>query len=66
MVILNKIDGNEILVNCDEIETIEKNHDTTISLRSGKKVIVKQSFDEIIQKVVDYKKLIFNKELETK
>jgi flagellar protein FlbD len=55
MIVLNKITGAEIVVNADEIETIETGHDTVISLKSGKKLIVSDTAAEIIEKVIEYK-----------
>lgn len=64
MIVLNKIDGSEILVNSDEIETADNNHDTTITLKNGKKIIVRQSFEEIIKKVIEFRKEINSKYIE--
>ena len=56
MIVLTKIDKSEILVNSDEIEIAEQSHDTTISFKSGKKIIVCESYSQIIQKVTEFKK----------
>ena len=56
MIILTKIDGNTIVVNADEIETVETMHESVISLKTGKKIIVTESSDEIILRVIDYHK----------
>jgi flagellar protein FlbD len=56
MIILTKIDNSEILINADEIESADSGHDTTITCKSGKKIIVKEKYSEIIQKVINYKK----------
>ena len=61
MIKLSKVDGREIIVNADEIETIETQYDTTISLKSGKKIIVREQSKEIIDKVIEFKKLCFSK-----
>ena len=59
MVILTKIDKRLITINADEIETIDSSHDSTITLKTGKKIIVNETAEEIIQKVVDYRKKCF-------
>jgi flagellar protein FlbD len=59
MIKLTKVDGNEFYVNADEIETVESSYDTTISLKSGKKIIVKDRPEDIRAKVIEYKKLCF-------
>ncbi len=56
MIILTKIDNSKILINSDEIEIAEQSHDTTISFKSGKKIIVCETYSEIIAKVIEYKR----------
>jgi flagellar protein FlbD len=60
MIDLTKLDGETFMLNCELIETIEEKPDTIISTTSGKKYIVKESTDEIIDKIVKYKKKIFS------
>jgi uncharacterized protein YlzI (FlbEa/FlbD family) len=60
MIILTKIDRSQILVNSDEIEIAEHSHDTTISFKSGKKIIVSESYSEIIRKVAEFKRTCQN------
>lgn len=55
MITLTKIDGRSIVVNADEIETVESFHDTTLSLKSGRKIIVSESPGIIIDRVVGYR-----------
>jgi flagellar protein FlbD len=55
MIKLTRIDGSRLIVNADEIETVESLHDTTISLKTGKKIIVRETDDEIIALVVDFR-----------
>jgi flagellar protein FlbD len=42
------------------IETIEALPDTTITLINGRKYIVKESAEEVVQRVIEYKRKIFN------
>ncbi len=58
MIILTKIDDNQIMVNAEEIETVETAHDTIITLRSGRKIIVKENSATIKEKTIEYKKSI--------
>ena len=55
MVKLTKINGQEFFINSDLMEFIESTPDTIISLTTGKKIIVKESAEEVIQKIIDYK-----------
>lgn len=60
MIRLTRIDGRWFFLNADLIETVETLPDTTITLINGKKYIVKESAEEVVQKVIEYKRKIFN------
>ena len=45
--------------NDDLIESIESRPDTTITLVNGKKIIVKESLEEVFQKVLEFRKVSF-------
>lgn len=55
-----RFDGSELVINADLIETIEATPDTVITLATGRKVVVSDSVETIIKKVVDYKQAIFH------
>ena len=59
MVEVTKINGQKILVNPDLMETAEETPDTVISLTTGKKIIVKESRQEVKNLVKAYRKEIF-------
>lgn len=59
MVELTKLNGNKILINSDLIESVEETPDTVISFTTGKKIIVKESRQDIKNLVISYKKDIF-------
>lgn len=56
MVSLTRLDGQAIIVNADEIETIESPHNTTLGLISGKKIIVRETPEQIVERVIDYRR----------
>ena len=58
MIELNKIGGNTVLVNCDLIEYVEETPDTVVTLTTGRKIIVKESRQEIKNLVKCYKQEI--------
>ncbi len=60
MITLTKIDGRPVTVNADEIETVETTYDSTVSLKSGRKIIVKETFDEIRNKTIEYRRECFS------
>ena len=59
MITLTKLDGMEFVLNCDLIEEIFANPDTTIRLVDDRIVIVKETVAEIVQKTIDYRKQVF-------
>ena len=59
MVELTRINGTKILVNPDLMELVEETPDTVITLTTGKKIIVKESRQEIKNLVKSYRKDIF-------
>lgn len=64
MVRLTQLNGEEIVVNAELIETIEKAHDTIVTLTTSRKVRVREGFEEIIGKVVEYRRRISGPDLE--
>ena len=55
MITVTKINDRDIVVNCDLIELIETTPDTTLTTTTGRKIIVLESVDEVLNKVVAYK-----------
>ncbi len=58
MIRVTRLNDTELIVNSNMIEFIESIPDTIISLVDGKKIMVKESPDEIIKRVADFQKLI--------
>ena len=61
MIELTKLNGVKILVNPHLFETVEETPDTVITLTTGKKIIVKESRQEIKSLVELYKKTIYGR-----
>ena len=59
MIKVQRLNGKEFVVNSDLILFVEETPDTVITLTTGQKVVVKESVDEIIEKVTDFKSKIF-------
>ena len=55
MITVTKINDRDVVVNCDLIELIEKTPDTTLTMTTGKKIIVLDTVEDILNKVVAYK-----------
>jgi flagellar protein FlbD len=57
MIRVTRLNDTELIVNSNLIEFIESIPDTIISLVDGKKIMVKESPEEIIKRVADFQKL---------
>ena len=60
MIKLTRLNNTLIVVNSDLIEFVEETPDTIVTLTTGQKVIVRESVDEVIEKVISFKKRIVN------
>ncbi len=50
---LTKMDTRKILINVSSIETVEANPDTVIILSTGRKLLVKESLEDIYKRIND-------------
>ncbi len=58
MIEVTKLRGSKIIINAELIESVEETPDTVITLTSGKKVLVEEKVDRIVEMVIDYKRKI--------
>ncbi len=58
MVEVTKLNGSTVLVNAELIESVEETPDTVLSFVTGKKLIVKESRQEVKNLVLLYKREI--------
>lgn len=56
MITLTRLNGKPLVLNSDLIETIEQTPDTTILLLNKHYLIVKESMQEVIDKVVAFRR----------
>lgn len=59
MIEVTKLNNQKLLINSDLIESVEETPDTVISFTTGKKIIVKESRQDVKNLVISYKKEIF-------
>lgn len=59
MIHLTRINHVPLVVNSDLIEHIETTPDTIISLTNGQKLVVLEPVDEVINRVVAFRRAIF-------
>ncbi len=58
MIEVTRLDGKIYWVNPHMIESMESNPDLTLTMLSGRKIIVKNSPQEITQKIIEYRSKI--------
>jgi len=60
MIELTKLNGDKFILNAEIIETVECVPDTMIVVFTGKRYIVREKSDEVIQKIIEYKQRAYS------
>jgi flagellar protein FlbD len=63
MIKLTRLNHIPLILNSDLIEHIDATPDTVVSLTSGQKFLVSESPDEVVDKVIEFRKLILCPEM---
>jgi len=58
MIALRRLNNQPIMVNPDLIESLEATPDTVVTLTSGNKLLVRDSMDEVREKIIEFKRRI--------
>ena len=58
MIKLSRLNGTDYYINPHQIESMETKPDTTILMLSGKYIVVKETIDEVIDSIVEYRRRI--------
>ena len=58
MIHLTRLNKEEFIVNADLIEFIESTPDTVITLFTGKKMMVRENIQQVVERVVEYRLLV--------
>jgi flagellar protein FlbD len=62
MIRLSRLNHLPIVLNCDLIEHIDVTPDTVITLTTGQILRVLESADEVVRRIVEYRRKILNTE----
>ena len=54
MIPVTRLDQRKVIVNADLIKYVESTPDTILTLTTGDKLIVKETPDEVVQRVVEF------------
>ena len=58
MVEVTRLDGKSYYLNPHQIEYIECNPDTTLVMLSGKRLVVREDYQTLFTRIVEYRRLI--------
>ena len=59
MIALTRLDGKELIVNCDQILIVERTPDTVLTLTTGDHVMVKESVEDVVARTVAFRRRIW-------
>jgi len=60
MIHLTRLNHLPLVLNADLIETIEVTPDTVISLTTGQKLVVLEAAEEVVRRVVEFRRSIYS------
>jgi flagellar protein FlbD len=60
MIVVTRLNNTAIVVNSDLIVFIEETPDTIITLLNGEKLVIQEKVSEVIKRVLDFRRSIFN------
>lgn len=66
MIKVHSINGDPLYINPDHIETMRVTPDTVLFLNNGKRILVKDTPDEVIDAIVFFRRRIFENMLHPK
>lgn len=55
MILLKRLTGSTLALNPDQMERVEANPDTVVTMVDGKKVLVHETIEEIVAAVLQYR-----------
>ncbi len=58
MIEVTRLDNRVFYVNPHQIEYVESNPDTTLIMLSGKRLIVREDYETLLSRIIEYRKLI--------
>jgi flagellar protein FlbD len=58
MIIVTRLNNRKIVINAELIKFVEETPDTTLTLRDGAKILVKESADRVVDLVIHYARAV--------
>jgi flagellar protein FlbD len=56
MIHLTRLNNTSITINSDLIKSVEQSPDTVITLLNGEKILVRESAEQILDRIVDFRR----------
>lgn len=63
MIELTRFSGDKFILNANMIESLEATPDTLVCLVAGKKLVVKETVEEVVLAVLEYERKVHNLEV---
>lgn len=63
MIELTRFSGDKFILNANMIESLEATPDTLVCLVAGKKLVVKETVEEVVLAVLEYERRVHNLEV---
>jgi flagellar protein FlbD len=58
MILLTRLNNKSLTVNSDLIKFVEQSPDTIVTLITGEKIVVRESVDQILVLIVEFRRLV--------
>jgi flagellar protein FlbD len=55
VILVHRLRGEPMFINCDLVESIESTPDTIVTMVDGRRLVVSESPDQVIERVRDYR-----------
>jgi flagellar protein FlbD len=61
MIQLTRLNSSSLIVNSDLIKFVEQSPDTVITLLNGEKIIVRESADLVLERIVQFRQMVLQR-----
>ena len=61
MIRLTRINRQAIILNSDLVEHLESTPDTVITMTSGQKLVVLESTDEVVKRIIEFRRALIER-----
>jgi flagellar protein FlbD len=62
VIMVTRLNGSELVINAELIETVEATPDTVVTLTTGKRVVVAETVSQVSRRALAYRRAISSRE----